>query len=742
MTVSTAIPILLTCLVFSQTPADTAAESPPAVRSRPFGELLAPESPAPRQPHKKPPATAPLGFGKTASRDSIVPNKRTGFVEILPPELIAQAMQPLDGAALSGRSVPLAEVLAYANTPQRQLETVHAYWRLVASVANYNLQCRLVRRLDIPNVKNADLPVLKMARASAAAALEEARCEAISAQHTLAQTAMLPVGQILPLPADLPHVGVYHTHFAEIFSAKTPPPVARLVDRVLPVYTKAIDARGRAIAASRKSFDAVLKSYRAGISDIDAVVARAASLNRQQRALVVSVCQYNHEIAEYAVASLSRPVNGPVLVSMLIKTKNTSASGLSSLDVPATASRTRNQPTLAPPRGAVRRLSHDEPIQNPLRDVDTLEQSPPTDEEPFRLDPPDVPAKPLTPVDPDYSSSQGTKIEVLETPVPSRPAHGDTPVIRTRPVEPVLIRSQPALAPALKPAWETTIEQTPAAEGPKKRSASKPLFDSRGELKKPAAKGLYASLQNASASDRAARLTDILHADFELPIDTGRRVELSEYLAMGTDRQAMAEAYWLVRQRAAEYQTLDGQRRLLGELSFSAAPPCVKARLEAVRTATEAEMADAHARLIQSQYRLADLVGKTSEPAWLFPATRPHAMPYNPEAVAPRRDIRTQRNWPSMNWPVQNWPVQNMAAQRIAATVPMTYSALCRRADAVVETDSARAAAVCDLQATASMAMKPGNMENRVLDLTIRETEETMAMLATLTKYNNAVYGF
>ena len=456
--------------------------------------------------------------------------------------------------------------------------------------------------------------------------------------------------------------------------------------------------------------------------------------------MVNSICDYNHEIAEYAVASLSRPVSAAALVSMLIKTpNNVSATAV----LPA-----RNQPTLAPPRGSVRRLSHDEPVmQNPLQPIPS--ETPPVQNplrgEPFRLDLPDGPAKRLTPIDPGASREPVGQFEIIASPSPNqarpnRENQAETAVIHNREIVPVQAQPQPHSAPDPKRQWKTPAEETPVEKTPAKRSVNKPPLGARGELKFPSGKnrpaGLYAGLANVSASDRASRLTNILHRDLpadnlpaaNLPTDVGRRIELADYLALGNNlslgnnRPLMIEAFWLARQRAAEYQALAQQARLLDELRFNSSPHPMAvrptaARLAAMRLATDAEMVDAHIRLIQSQYRLTDLVGKTFESPWLLAATTPRSTPY--DAVA---DMTT-RTWET---------------RRLRAVIPSMHDTLCRRATAVVEADTARAAATIGLQTTTAGQM-PGAAENLVLDCTIRQTEETMSLLASLTDYNNAI---
>ncbi len=680
------ITLLVTSLAISQLPAAAPpSQTEPAVREQPFGELLTPESQA-----------------KT-SEEVVSGNAQTNKTVATPPEIVAWAMEPPEENALLGQGMSLAEALSYAATPQRQLEVTHAYWRLAAAVAGYNIQCRLVRLLDIPDAAPADLPLLKTAQESAAASIEEARCAAITAQHDLAEAAALPLGQNLPLPSDLPHVGTYHTHFSEIFAAKTAPPALRLIDGLLPIYGKAIDARGLAAASARESFDAALVDYRAGRAGLDGVIARAASLGRQQIALLISVCDYNHEIVEYAVGSLAQPVGGPALVAMLIKTQNApgqfDAGG-------AMSTASRNQPTLAPPRDAVRRLNYDEPatdnplqsvpqnspsVQNPLRgksnDVPAVNNpmrgepnNQPASEEPSRFDPSGEPARRLTPIDSGDSSQSGA--------------------INNRPVVPVQAKPQSLSSPD---------SQTPS-ERPAPRSVGKPPLDAQGA-----------------------------HENVELPADAAARaVELPDYLEMGRggDRQAMIEAFWLAQQRTSEYRTLARQARLLDEIRLACGTRPATARLQASRLATEAEMLDAHIRLLQSQYGLANLVGRASESTWLTAATSPRATAY--DAVyysSPGQSNAGQsvRGGFDATQPAafDSWPLR-----RLRAAIPSLHETVRRRSAAAAEAEKSRAAALADLrkpdQGTAAAA-------DRAIDCTTRQTEENLLLLASLSRYNNAV---
>ena len=764
MKLSFAITLLLSSLGFGQVPAAPnpaetgqvqapSSEFPstelpsdgakPPVRTQPFGELLTPGARATVAPDSSAGGSSSAGSSaggnipvvfesRIDNPRSVIPAQLprkidsreidTHKLPLTPPQMIAAAMNNDDvDNRLSGRSMKLVEALSYANTPQRQLKVIHAYWYLVSSVARYNLECRLVRRLEDLGSSAADGATMQTSLASAAATREEARCVAITAQHALAEAAMLGVGDSLPLPADLPHVGAYRTRFAQIFSVKPAPPRMRLIDRALPIHCKAINARALAIMAADKSLQAAMADRGAGRGDFEGVVSRIAQLNRQHLALVDAVCNYNHEIVEYAVASLAQPISGPALVAMLIETKHGGATHFDRMTHPASAARSLgngplgNGPTLAPPRMRGRKIEEPQTTTpatriNPIRPPRRLQ---PPGREPARLDPHNEPEvhnglrfdSPSTPAskEPLRLNPSGGPVEKIENAEPPRPANPkklETGAMQTRPVVPVQ-------TPRSKGQWTT----------PALRTTTKPDVDSQGfnnlpSRATPSATGLYPDLMSASPTARAKHLVQTLHSimrghgDRNLPADAGRPIELADYLGLGhgINRQALVEAFWLSRQRAAEFQVLAQQTQLLDEIRVPQSR-----RLEAARLATKADAVDAHIRLLEAQFLLTNLVRKTSEPIWLSARGAPRSAVYNVATIASGSDT---------------WEFR-----RRRAMIPAIHQTLCRRAVAVVEADVARATAIAAADQSVDAA----------LDCTFRQTEETLALLASVTAYNNAI---
>ena len=130
------------------------------------------------------------------------------------------------------------------------------------------------------------------------------------------------------------------------------------------------------------------------------------------------------------------------------------------------------------------------------------------------------------------------------------------------------------------------------------RTANKPDARRRGRarLHRPAASPLYPALLNAAPAVRAKQLTVALHWDRSLPEGIGKPMSLADCLLRdpGSDRRATIEAYWRLRQRAAEYQVLVQQAELLEDL----APVALERRNE---PSGAAEMLRLHAAQLATQ---------------------------------------------------------------------------------------------------------------------------------------------
>jgi hypothetical protein len=299
-----------------------------------------------------------------------------------PPEIVAQLLTLPPESTLSGRPLAIATVLASTQDRRQQLDLVHAYWRLAEAVADYRFGLDQSNQLARLQAGDAEAAELRMAQAAAAAALREAEADVVAAQHELAGLMLLAGDAPLPLPGDLPHVGPYRTYFKELFAARPAPPRARLLDGTLPLRCRAIDARAMALQAARDALAAATRGRASGHGAVAPLLAALDALRREQRAMMASVCRYNHDIADYALSVAEPGTSEEALAAMLVRTTrqpvqpgaSTQAGEVrpASATEPIAAPGSRwmnNQPTLAPPRGVPPGTPGNEPTLAPPRNL-------------------------------------------------------------------------------------------------------------------------------------------------------------------------------------------------------------------------------------------------------------------------------------------------------------------------------------------------------------------------------------
>jgi hypothetical protein len=651
-----------------------------------------------------------------------------------PPEMVAQALVlPLEGR-LKGRRLTLLAALSSTADRRQQIEVTHAYWRLTETVAVYCFSLDHERQLQGLEAGGDQAAELRTARASSAALVQEAEVAVVAAQHELAALALLSPDAPLPLPADRPHVGPYRTYFAQLFSLRTPPARTRLIDRTLPVLYRAVDARAAAAQAAQDALAAAVDAYPSGRADLPAVLACMEEYLRQRQAFIRAVCRYNHQIADYALAVAGPGSNGQTLVGMLISPTPHSLRPLASggdgwLEPAAHITRVPTPPQRPGQKKPTpaRRPGQKEPTpaspQTMPRESDQ-EVSPPATS--WSLSPPSGKDQPgVVPQREETDSPRSPSPEQPPVPVEPKPAE---PIPRTissskyaervagvdghrrealvgEPPDPRTSRGSLALDPGHPKSDQPNLELL---------TVDKPLAEVRENLCAPA---LYPALAGVSSEAQAKQLTLTLHRDRTLPEGIGERVSLGECLSQqsGGDRRELIGAYWLVRQRAAEYQVVVQQAQLLEDLLLVAHGPQHPAglRLSTARVGSEAARYEAHAALLEAQFELATRMGRESDPAWPMPSTVPRSDPY-----PLRLDAQPARL-------AESWPVR-----RLAAMIPGLDESLRRRAAAVVEADAARAAAT---------SQADGRSIEPLLSCIRRQTEQTFAFLATLTEYNRAI---
>jgi hypothetical protein len=656
--------MILGCLLLAQTP--------DAVLLSPTGK----EKGAPA-------VLEPIIRAGSGGNDATAPGK-SAQNRLRPPEMVADAILLPKGSTLTGQPLTLLSVLGSTPDRRQQLEMTRAYWYLVQAVAEYHFCLDHAQELEGIKPTGHEPASLRLARASAAAMLRQSELEATGAQCELARLARLPVGAPLPLPADRPHVGPYRTNFQEMFVGRTPPEPAALMERILPIRRQAIDDQAAAVQAAEDVLAAAIDQQQGGRGDASGVTACSQELLRQQRAFIRAVCDYNRNIADYGLAVAGPTASPQSLVAILIGPAQQGVAPVISGDVqPAGANEpianpmrqpSRNEPasgggwktsepTLAPPRDAVKK---NEPTLAPPRGR-------------------------LQPVGKDEPTLAPPREEVEK--------------------EPANLQQKP-LAP---------IEPLPSSTSANRRTANKPVDEAAVV---PAASPLYPALVEATPTVRAKQLTAALHWDRSLPEGIGKPMSLADCLLRdaGADRRPTIEAYWRLRQRAAEYQVhvqqaelLEGLVPVVLERRNEPSGAAEMLRLHSAQLATQAAIREAHVALVEAQYALALRIGATGEAAWPLASTVPHSGSYLLKLDAQPQAV------------VESWPVR-----RLATTIPGLGKSVQQYAAAVVEADAARVAAVEKYRAG-------GAPIDQVIEGVTTQTQQTMAVLNTLTDYNRAI---
>lgn len=614
----------------------------------------------------------------------------------LPPDMVAKALTLPEGSKVSGRGLTLLEALSSAVERSQRLAVVRAYWRLSQEVAQYVCCFWELQRINEFQARAEDAALWRAARSSAQAALDAAEVAVVAAQHELAEAAAMRSGEPLPLPADLPHVGPYRTHYDEVAARQPLPAHARLIDRRLPIRRSAIDIWASAVQAADDALLAIVEAYRRGEADLPTVLEYAGQAARHRRQLIAAVCQYNDDIAQYALAVAGPETTGPALVAMLIKTSRP----------PASPSAPASSGGAGLPKGASAGAPQDSAVQpatlNELVPAESAGVSPATT------------AGQGTPAIPRDALPRAGR-PTLAPPRPSKEL--EKPSGETAPSEPAEA-ARDARAEPLVPVRPTESSAEP-------RLANRPTLGDQTTA--PLGAGLYPGLVDVKPAVRAQRLADAICWNRSLGSSAGRSVELKDLLieAKSPDRAGIIDAYWLARQRVAEYQVLVMHNDWLEELVPVALErrsrpggPEEMLRLQAARVAGKALQLEVQLKLLEAQFELTRRSGLSLSASWLLPGTTPHSGPY-------LLNLEAQASAVANSWKVQ----------RLARTIPALWGGLEQRANAVVEADSARAAATAAYQSG-----------TRTIDYALaainRQTAETQAFLETLTAYNRSIAAY
>ena len=273
-------------------------------------------------PEQLRPTDAPRRVAPSTAR--LVPVHPPGTGQT-PQELVRKMLTPPKSGALRGQEVTLLRMLAGTRSRAQQASLIDAYWNLSATVAHYHIALgEQVQLEQVTSVSDDDRTLYDAALAEVRVVVYEARLAAVEAQHRLAAARPPGTSDLLPLPADAPHVGDYQTRYETIFAGR-PAPQARRLNDTLPISYQAIRARSRAIETGGKLLSLRQAAYKAQHADLAQVLTLEKQLHEQRHRFVEAIRQYNLRIAEYIGIVAPEGTDGTQLVGMLIQVEQREA---------------------------------------------------------------------------------------------------------------------------------------------------------------------------------------------------------------------------------------------------------------------------------------------------------------------------------------------------------------------------------------------------------------------------------
>jgi hypothetical protein len=218
------------------------------------------------------------------------------------------------GTEISGDRMTLVDVVAGAPTRIEQTQRIEAYWDLCSAVADYYLSLREQNELrQLRTMLTRVGPTWQQAEAEMAVRMSTSKRAAIASQMRLASWLGRAPGS-LPLPADLPHCGSYHTRYDEIFAGR-PQAEAQELAALLPLRYAELKDAAAAVTRAQDFLNATARNDTDGTNTLRGL----EFLALRRRAFVQIARDYNRRIARYTELSTPGAVGAERLVTMLIK---------------------------------------------------------------------------------------------------------------------------------------------------------------------------------------------------------------------------------------------------------------------------------------------------------------------------------------------------------------------------------------------------------------------------------------
>jgi hypothetical protein len=245
-------------------------------------------------------------------------------------QLLEQTLGAAAGGSLDGVPVTLDKFVRQTGAREQQIAVVKAYWRLSEMLAAYHFardEAFFFRDLPVPQLGH-QRALLSSRQASAEARSATSQLAALQAQQELARMTPLETGDGKPLPADIPFVGAYQTHFKILNDRGAAPDILRPIDQLLPAMRDSVKALAEAVLAADDALTATRQAYEAGQATLRDVLETYEQRRHERREFLSAVRQYNEHIARYALSVSLPGTTTDRVVGMLIETPDTMRSVL------------------------------------------------------------------------------------------------------------------------------------------------------------------------------------------------------------------------------------------------------------------------------------------------------------------------------------------------------------------------------------------------------------------------------
>ncbi|MBP89198.1 MAG: hypothetical protein CMJ64_21195 [Planctomycetaceae bacterium] len=290
---------------------DSPREAFPASPAFPAERFAAPKPPTRRQP---PAASRRRSVVLTDRTDPVVPVQAKGAID-LANQILSEAVRSIE---LHGDATPLVSALGLADSTTRS-RILKSYWSLSVAIGRYAFaehEALYLQKLRRPQARTEDA-MLQAHAARASARRSQARLNAIHWQERLSE--LLPNREAgLPVPADMPFVGVYRTQIENLYGRDQAPRRLQEIDRALPHELDIISRRAESIAAFERLVTELSEAYETGAASLGQVLQATEELSEERTKFLDVVLSYNENIADYSLSVVG--ANAPVttLLSTLI----------------------------------------------------------------------------------------------------------------------------------------------------------------------------------------------------------------------------------------------------------------------------------------------------------------------------------------------------------------------------------------------------------------------------------------